>query len=214
MTEEQTPEYRKRIKTDMSSAESYTKRKPKKHEAEMALIERGFALCEGVKTTLDAPCGVGRATVWMARQGYNATGADLGDAAVSFTRKALQEAGLEGDARQEDIEKMSFADDQFDAVLCFRLIHHFPTAEIRQRIIRELCRVSGKYVLISFISPWSVTSIRRRLQKTVMGKPLKQFHTPLSELEKHFAEQGFSLVGEMAQSRFLHSLHLAVFRKD
>jgi SAM-dependent methyltransferase len=214
MTEEKSPEYRNRIKTDISSAESYTKRKGKKHEAEMALIERGFAECKDVKTTLDAPCGVGRATVWMARQGYAATGVDLGDAAVDYTRKALEAEGLPGEARKEDIEHLSFRDRQFDAVLCFRLIHHFPTAGIRKNVIRELCRVADKYVLVSFISPWSVTSIRRRLQKTLMGKPLKQFHTPLSELEEHFAEQGFSPVRELAQSRFLHSLHLAVFRRD
>lgn len=214
MTQDSTPEYRSRIKTDASSAESYTRRKGKKHEAEMALIEKGFALCQGVQTTLDAPCGVGRATVWMASRGYQATGVDLGDAAVEYTGKALEEKGLSGEVRKEDIEKMSFADRTFDAVLCFRLIHHFPGADIRKRVIHELCRVSDKYVLVSYVSPWSVTSIRRRLQNTLMNKPLKQFHSPLSELEGHFSEQGFSLVRDIPQSRFLHSLHLAVFCRD
>ena len=208
-----TPEYRKRIKTDAEAAESYTRRKADKHAAEMALIERGFALCPEVKSALDAPCGVGRATVWMAQQGFEATGIDLGEAAVDYTRKALSEAGLDGDARQMDVENTDFADRAFDAVLCFRLLHHFPDAEPRRRLIRELCRISDRYVLISYISPWSFTSIRRRIQRR-FGKPLKQFHTPLSEVRAYFAEQDFSLVDDLPQSRFFHSLHLAVFRRD
>jgi 2-polyprenyl-3-methyl-5-hydroxy-6-metoxy-1,4-benzoquinol methylase len=208
-----TPEYRKRIKTHEEAAEGYTRRKADKHAAEMALIERGFALCSEVKTALDAPCGVGRATVWMARQGYQATGIDLGEAAVEYTRKAFTEAGVDGDAHQMDVENTDFADRAFDAVLCFRLLHHFPDPEPRRRLIRELCRVSDRYVLISYISPWSVTSIRRRIQR-LFGKRLKQFHTPLSEVRAYFAEQGFSLVDDLPQQRFLHSLHLAVFRRD
>ena len=66
-------DHRRRIKHSLGAAESYAHRKPRKHDAEMALIRRGMALAAGVRTVLDAPCGVGRATILLARMGYKKT---------------------------------------------------------------------------------------------------------------------------------------------
>jgi hypothetical protein len=89
------------------------------------------------------------------------------------------------------------------------LFHHFPTPEIRQRVVSELCRVAAKSVALSYFSPRSVQSLRRKLS----GKDRDRFATSLSEVEGYFARAGFRLVKDFAQTPFIHTLHLAVFER-
>ena len=206
-------DYRQRIKHSDVCAEKYTQRKPHKHGAEMALIEKGFGLLKEVKNVLDAPCGVGRATIWLAQRGYQTTGVDLGKAAVQVTRKEILKHGLAATAFVDNIEQMSFEDQAFDAILCFRLFHHFPNQTIRGNIVRELCRVSKRYVLISYLSPWSPTSMRRKIRKKLFNTPIKQHATTLKEVKGYFMNHGFKLIADIQQLAFIHSLHLAVFER-
>jgi len=216
-TEDNSPrsdEHRLRIKHSIEKAEKYQKRKAGKHRAEMALIRRALPLLRNVRTILDAPCGVGRATVMLAQEGYEMTGIDLGEGALEFTRKAVEEAGCKAVIEKQDLVKLDYADGQFDAVLCFRLIHHLPTPQHRDEIIRELCRVAKKYVLISYLSPWSLTSVRRKLKAKLGIRQTPQHVTPLSELHVYFNRHGYTLNKDLAQTMLVHSLHLALFEKS
>ena len=206
-------DYRQRIKHSAVSAEKYARRKPHKHQAEMALIEKGFKLLNDVKNVLDAPCGVGRATIWLAQRGYQATGIDLGKAAIRATREEIRKQGLPATALIDNIERMSFADQSFDVTLCFRLFHHFPNQTIRGNIVRELCRVSKRYILISYLTPWSPTSMGRMARNKLFGTPIKQHATSLKEVTGYFKGHGFKLVTDIPQKAFIHSLHLAVFER-
>lgn len=209
-----TQDYKARIKHDTGSALSYTQRKAGKHRQEMALIEKGLrSLDENVRTMLDIPCGVGRASIFLSENGFEVTGADLGTGAVEIARQQVREAGSSATIEPNDIEQMSYGTNSFDAILCFRLYHHFPDERVRGRVIRELCRVADRYVLISYLSPASYTSMRRALASRLPGKTSKQNVTSLGSIERHFADNGFELVQDHAQLFFLHSLHLAVFRK-
>lgn len=206
--------YLARIKSDAHAAESYLHRKPGKHRGEMAMIAEAFAGLEQVQKVLDAPCGVGRATIWFASQGYNATGIDLGDAALQVAGKQLAAAGFQGKIEKQNIFKMTYLDKSFDAVLCFRLIHHFPELAMRNELIQELSRVSARYVVLSYISPCSFTSLRRKLRNKLSGTPIKQYPSTLAEIEPAFAKAGFKLHKQVARNPFLHSLQMAVFKRE
>lgn len=207
--------YKARIKSCVEVAESYTKRKPGRHAAEMRLIERGLG-CVGsaARTFLDAPCGVGRATILLAQKGYATTGCDLGDGAVEVARREVEQAGVSAIVEKGDLEDLAYNDQSFDAVLCFRLLHHFPNAQIRAKVISELCRVARRHVLISYLNPFSATCIRRKLLKKRYAKRSQQYATSLSEVKSYFAPHGYQLVKDFAQMRLFHSLHLAVFEKQ
>ena len=207
-------DHRHRIKHSTEKAEKYLHRKTKKHNAEMALIRRALPLLTDVKTILDAPCGVGRATIMLAQSGYVVTGVDLGEGALEFARKAVREAKVAATIEKQDLVKLDYADRQFDAVLCFRLIHHLPTPHHRDEIIGELCRVANKYVLISYLSPWSYTSSQRLLKKKLGTKYSVQNITPLTEIQGYFKRHGYKLVKDFARAQFIHSLHLAVFVRE
>lgn len=207
-------DHRDRIKHTIEKAEKYQHRKAGKHKAEMALIRRALPLIAGVKTILDAPCGVGRATIMLAQSGYSVTGVDLGEGALDLARKSAQEAKVAATIEKQDLVKLDYADGQFDAVLCFRLIHHLPTPKHRDEIISELCRVAKNYVLISYLSPWSYTSAQRLIKKKLGIKYSVQNITPLPEIQGYFKRHGYRLVKDFAQAQFIHSLHLAVFAKE
>ena len=207
-------DHRQRIKHSADKAETYLHRKESKHRAEMNLIRRTLPYLTETRTILDAPCGVGRATIMLSRMGYALTAADLGEGALAVARREVTKAGVNVAIDKEDLCCLSYADRGFDAVLCFRFFHHLPTPEHRDEIVRELCRVADRYVLISYLSPWSPTSAKRLLKKALgVGQQSVQNITPLSEVESYFARHGFSLVKDVAQTNLIHSLHLAVFSR-
>jgi ubiquinone/menaquinone biosynthesis C-methylase UbiE len=114
---------------------------------------------------------------------------------------------------RQDVERLTYADSQFDTVISFRLFHHFPNAEIRQRAVAELCRVARKFVVLSYFSPASVTSLKRRLRVVMGGRPSEKHPTSLGEVESYFTRAGFRLVKNFAQMPLIHTLHLAVFER-
>lgn len=204
-----------RVKSDPVSAQLYTQRKPRKHQFEMEMVSEAFQMLPAaeVKTVLDAPCGVGRLALWLAQKGFDVTAVDLGESAVQLTNELLSDKKYQETAEWQDIFNMRFADDEFDASVCFRLLHHFKEVSDQQALVSELCRVSSQYVVISYFSPYSVTSIRRRLRKTMTGKPVKQNPMPLSHLKSLFGQHHFQLFGTVKRSGLLHSLQVAVFKK-
>jgi len=203
------PAYAGRVKYDDKQSGKYQLRKPGKHRAEMRLIARAFKHIPRKHRVLDIPCGGGRVMIYLARKGYAASGADLSEPMIAIARESISHARLSCAVEQQDIEKLTYGNGQFDTIVCFRLFHHFPNVEIRQRVVSELCRVAGQYVVLSYFSPWSVQSVRRKLS----GKDPDRFATSLSEVEAYFRHAGFRLVEDFAQMRLLHTLHLAVFKR-
>src|SRR6266705_937294 len=102
---------------------------------------------------------------------------------LAIARESVSKANLSCTVERQDLERLSYVDGQFDTIVCFRLFHHFPTPEIRQRVVSELCRVAAQSVVLSYFSPKSVQSLRRKLS----GKDRDRFATPLSEVKAYFA---------------------------
>jgi 2-polyprenyl-3-methyl-5-hydroxy-6-metoxy-1,4-benzoquinol methylase len=207
------PIYKGRTKYTQTAARNYQRVKPGKHRAEMQLVERAFStIPKGM--VLDAPCGGGRVSLLLAGLGYQVTSADLSEPMLEIARENFSSAGLNIPVLQEDVEKLTFADCSFDAVISFRLFHHFPTAEIRQRVVKELCRVSRGYVALSYFSPYSFTSLRQQWRSATGGRSSAKHATSLREVNRYFETCGFVLYRDFARLPFIHTLHLAVFYRS
>ena len=187
--------------------------RPRYHEAELGLIDRVFrAIPSG--SVLDIPCGNGRLSVHLAKKKqYSLNAADYAEAMLVLAGNAIKVHGFSFPVAKEDIESMSFSDRRFDTILCFRLFHHFPDKTTRQKTVAELCRVANEFVAISYFSPFSVTSWKRRIRALTGGKKPKKYSTPLSEVSGYFASHGFELIRDFAQLNFLHTLHVALYRR-
>ena len=72
---------------------------------------------------------------------------------------------------------------------------------------------ADKFVVLSYFSTKSVTSVRRKLQAALGGKKSGKYSTPLSEVRGYFEEAGFELVKDFAEMPIIHTMHLAVFKR-
>ena len=67
-----------RVKSGQRCVDHYTRRRPGRHQAEMDLLARSFPDLPPGAAVLDAPCGAGRVSLWMAARGWAVSAADLG----------------------------------------------------------------------------------------------------------------------------------------
>lgn len=209
---ETNPAYQGRVKYTPEKARAYQVRAEGKERSELRLVERAFQIVPQGRV-LDAPCGGGRASLLLAGLGYEMTAADLSDSMIEITRENVAKAGLKIPVEHQDLEHLTYADRHFDSILSFRLFHHFPDAEIRQRVVRELCRVAQDFVVLSYFSPWSFTSLNRRWRAVRGGRKSQKHATSLREVKLYFANCGFELVRDFGRLNFVHTLHVAVFRR-
>jgi 2-polyprenyl-3-methyl-5-hydroxy-6-metoxy-1,4-benzoquinol methylase len=208
------PTYRGREKYDLKTALAYQRISPTKHRAEMNMLDRAFVLVPKNYSVLDVPCGGGRVSIHLAHQGYAVEAADFSEAMVDIATKNVANAGARCLVDRQDIEAMTYPDNNVDAIVCFRLFHHFPDPTTRQRCISQLCRVARRMVVISYFSPLSATSLRRTLLAAVGGKRSPKHSTSLQEIQGYFQLNGFRLVRNFARMPFIHTLHVAVFERD
>ena len=186
--------------------------KPVKLVAEMRLIHRAMMLVPNTHHVLDVPCGEGCVMLDLAQRGYAVTGADVSEEMLNLARQAAAASGLTCPVHREDLQKLTFPDRSFDTVICFRLFHKLPT-ELRQLIIGELCRVSRHYVLVSYVSAWSYTSLNRTLRVVLGANRPDRWATSLKDLKGSYAHCGFELQKDFAQLPLLQGLHVAMWKR-
>lgn len=79
-----------------------------------------------VKTVLDLGCGSGWLSVYLAREGFSVTGVDVSQQAINLGKMWSDEENLAIDFVVEDLAQLTFADQQFDAVVANSIFEHFP----------------------------------------------------------------------------------------
>lgn len=93
---------------------------------------------------LDAGCGSGRNLVYFLREGFEVCGVDTSLDAVTHVRSLARTLAphLPADNfRQEPVEKMSFEDERFDAVLSSAVLHFARDEAHWMAMMREMWRV-------------------------------------------------------------------------
>ena len=206
-------EYRERMDYDPDRSAGYAERKLQpKHQREVDLVDRALAHLPSGLSVLDIPSGGGRFTLHLANLGYAASGGDRSATMVEITGRNLSEAGHPANARVLDIEALDMADDSIDAVFCFRLFHHLPEKELRDKVVSEICRVAKDYVVMSYFNSRCVNMVRRKWRDRLKGQIYKKYGTPLSEVEAYFSKHGYELVVDYAEKKGFKPLHIAVFK--
>lgn len=134
-----------------------------------------------IKNVLDIPCGTGRMTAVLVREGFEVMAADISEEMLKVAQKKLSYAkNIVYTVR--DIKNTGFANNSFDCVSCIRLFHHIDSQD-RIEILRELGRISRHYIIInlSYSSFWH--RIRRKFKKLI-GQGLSR----ITVTEKELAE--------------------------
>jgi len=184
------------------------------HRAECALAARALARVPREETLLDVPCGTARMSSALARLGFARLAcADVSPAMLDLARERLRRESLRFPLVRADVEALPFAARSFDTVFCFRLFHHLPDDELRRTVAAELCRVSRRRVVVSYLDARAFTSRKRALELKLRPRPTSRFaQTPRAAAE-FFTAQGLRLVADLARLPLWHSLRVLVLER-
>ena len=84
----------------------------------------------GGKRVLEIGCGNGADGVMFASHGAHYVGVDLTPEAIDATKRHFAAEGLDGQFQLENGERLSFADDSFDIVYSYGVLHHTPAPRL------------------------------------------------------------------------------------
>ncbi len=147
-----------------------------RNRREWQCILRGLQGVPAGADVLDLPCGSGRLEPLLEQQGYRVTAADYSEHMVETARQAYLESRGKTERSetihfvQSDAMRMGFETDAFDAVICNRLLHHYPTFGLRQRVLRECARVSRSVVIVSYFDNLAFSSLRFHLKNRLLSR--------------------------------------------
>jgi 2-polyprenyl-3-methyl-5-hydroxy-6-metoxy-1,4-benzoquinol methylase len=101
-------------------------------------------LCSG-KDVLDAACGVGYGTAYLAESARRAVGVDVDGDAIAYARERYARANVE--FVQQDLAELDFPDASFDVVCSFETIEHLGGPEAFLAHAARLLRPEGVFVV-------------------------------------------------------------------
>lgn len=115
---------------------------------------------------LDIPSGTGRLSFYLSKRGYKLVAADISLNMLKQMKVAIQDQNVESKIMivMADAENLSFVDNSFDAIICLRLLGHIPP-EIRLIILKELKRVTKKYLILSYYDQQSLQYLLRKKRR-------------------------------------------------
>ena len=179
--------------------ERYRERSLARHGVEQRLLSQMLPeRLEGA--VLDVPCGLGRMGELLQSRGGSPVSVDISPDMVREAR------GAGGRGLQAEIEHLPLADRSVDGAVCFRFLHHLPTRAARVAVLRELARVSRRFVVLTWFHPVSAHHLRRLLA----GDSARHSQT-LGELRREAGEAGLVLRAWRAQAPYLRDLWIARF---
>lgn len=90
---------------------------------------------------LDIGCGAGRISIYLAQRGYQVTGIDVCEGLLSVAREISKKRSQDIHFSLSEGTKLSFPDEEFDALIGFKILCYIPTRELRNQQLKEFYRV-------------------------------------------------------------------------
>jgi SAM-dependent methyltransferase len=139
---------------------------------EFGLLDRLLRNQGRCNVLLDLPCGGGRLSPPMARYTDLLIEADVALGQVRYIREhgrvSTRQVWMIASGFQ-----IPLRDASVDGTVCVRLTHHLPTEAEREQLVRELLRVSRRFLIMSFFDYYSPKNTLRRLSRPFNRKPPK-----------------------------------------
>ncbi len=181
-------------------AESYdswrydTPRGRRRNRRDLEAIERAVVEAERrgapIATGLDLPCGTGRLAPLLRGRGIAAIGADI---ALEMMRVARRKLGAQTPYVQCNAEAIPHPDGAFDAVFSIRFLFHLD-ARARSRILRELRRVSRRWLVLDVRHRYNLRSVAWRLSHRLGLRKEIPFRFSRRGLAEELRDAGWTLI--------------------
>lgn len=142
------------------------------------------------KSILDLGCGSGYDALALAALGFQVSGNDISQVAIDHARSQAEKAGCDIEYQQHDIAMpMSYADAQFDAVICNLTLHMFPVS-IADDIAAEVYRCVKPGGLFMFhVNATEDLPYRSKLQPPVVPLGDEMYCFGKGQTMRFFSEQ-------------------------
>ena len=179
---------------------------------EKSLLEQIMQVAGHQVSLLDVPCGAGRLSGVLSRYADKVYEVDYSHAILKLCRENGPRSGYTPLLANATALSLPFGDRAFDLVASIRLSHHFPEASDRLAHVRELCRVSRRYVLVTFFGTESLKNRLRTVRRMLGSSKRAKYTMHRREVTAVAGECGFRLRGSWALSP-LFSGHYFVLLK-
>ncbi|NUM33069.1 MAG: methyltransferase domain-containing protein [Candidatus Brocadiae bacterium] len=157
----------------LEKAKNYNLQKKKEATlSEGKIIEKLLEAQGKTKFLLDVPCGGGRLSYFLEKNTQYLIEADIAYGQLLYGQKNFQSAIPKIYLRTSAL-RLPLKDNSIDAAVCIRLSHHLHSEQERILLIRELLRVSSRFVILSFNDSYAFKNIyrgwKKRLEKNTMS---------------------------------------------
>jgi SAM-dependent methyltransferase len=128
---------------------------------------------------LDLGCGTGTNTIYLAQNGWEATGVDFIGKAIRQARKKAKQARVSVDFRREDVTRLNGVRAPFDLALDIGCFYSLPSEGKRRYVDRllELLAPGGVFLLYGFLQkPGSEGAGISPDDLEYLGKSLEALH--------------------------------------
>jgi SAM-dependent methyltransferase len=142
-----------------------------------------------VKTILDVPCGTGRFIGQLLDRGYVVVGCDISHQMMKQAEGKFGVRDGAGGYIQAEAEALPLADASIDCVLCIRFMFHVDGAT-RVKILREMGRVSRRWLIIDYRHRYSVRYLRWRTLRRLGLARRSMERVSRAQLEQEFRDAG------------------------
>lgn len=145
-----------------------------------------------VNTVLDLACGTGRMSEFLAARGYKMTCGDVSEEMLGVAKRRLSQAGFtDVTFLQLDIYGTGQADGSHDCVSAFRLFQHL-TSEQRAKALREMARVSRRFVLVNVMYTSAYYGLVTRLRRA-LGRYTTRYTSSQSQIDQELDYAGLKI---------------------
>ncbi|MEW6744806.1 MAG: class I SAM-dependent methyltransferase [Planctomycetota bacterium] len=159
---------------------------------ELACVRRALRAVEACGRVLDLPCGAGRLQPLLRECATTPLASDRSPRMIEILARSCPGPPR---AFASDALAIALRSRAVEGVVSVRLLHHFPDAVERRRLIAELARVARRFLVLTFLDAGSAKQrlhlLKRRLRKLSVQRAL----VSREEITADVAAHGFETVG-------------------
>lgn len=157
---------------------------------------------------VDIPCGNGRFFSIFSE----ATRLTMVDRSKNMLQAAQERIGSAENVNliQAEITSLPLTDNSADLCFCMRLFHHMKNDQVRLDALKEVTRVSQKYVALSFYNE----SCWRFYRKIILGKKIRGNYITFGHLANLARQAGLEIVKRFPKLNLIEQQCLVILKKS
>jgi SAM-dependent methyltransferase len=139
-----------------------------------------FASLDGQgKRLLEVGCGIGVDSIQLAGRGFDVTAVDLTENALAVAAQFAAHRGATVDFQLGNAERLDFADESFDAVYSFGVLHHTPDIRRSVQEVHRVLRPGGTAYVMLYHRDSLVNLVHRTLRLPYESPVDRNDHCPV-----------------------------------